>query len=53
MTLSEIGPPVLNGGISTLLAFVLLVQSESYIFQTFFRVRILFIVLGSNINIIL
>lgn len=40
-TLSEIGPPVLNGGVSTLLAFVLLVFSQSYVFQTFFKVRVL------------
>lgn len=39
-TLSEIGPPVLNGGVSTLLAFVLLVFSKSYIFQTFLKVRL-------------
>lgn len=43
-TLSEIGPPVLNGGISTLLAFVLLAFSQSYIFQTFFKVRVSFVV---------
>ena len=41
-TLSEVGPPVLNGGISTLLAFVLLVFSKSYVFQTFFKVRVHF-----------
>ena len=41
-TLSEVGPPVLNGGISTLLAFILLAFSKSYIFQAFFRVRVSF-----------
>ena len=40
ITLSEIGPPVLNGGLSTLLAFVLLVFSQSYVFQTFFKVKV-------------
>lgn len=37
-TLSEVGPPVLNGGLSTLLAFILLVFSESYVFEAFLKV---------------
>lgn len=36
--LSEIGPPVLNGGVSTLLAFILLIWSKSYVFGAFFKV---------------
>ncbi|XP_012942197.1 protein patched homolog 3 [Aplysia californica] len=37
-TLKTIGPAVFNGGLSTFLAFVLLVNSASYGFQLFFRV---------------
>ena len=37
-TLKTIGPAVFNGGFSTFLAFVLLVDSASYGFQLFFRV---------------
>ncbi|XP_032681193.1 protein patched homolog 3-like isoform X3 [Odontomachus brunneus] len=36
-TLSIIGPAVLNGGLSTFLAFVLLGFSQAYVFKTFFR----------------
>ncbi|XP_067211817.1 patched domain-containing protein 3-like isoform X2 [Linepithema humile] len=36
-TLSVIGPAVLNGGLSTFLAFVLLGFSRAYIFMTFFK----------------
>ncbi|KAF4533134.1 hypothetical protein B566_EDAN007945 [Ephemera danica] len=36
-TLVLIGPAVLNGGISTFLAFVMLSNSDSYIFTTFFK----------------
>ena len=34
----NIGPAVLNGGLSTFLAFVLLAFSNSYVFLTFFKV---------------
>ena len=37
LTLENIGPAVLNGGISTFLAFVILAFSETYVFQTFFK----------------
>lgn len=37
---------MLNGGISTLLAFILLVFSKSYIFQTFFKVFIGVVLFG-------
>eukprot|EP00058_Branchiostoma_floridae_P007566 XP_002593054.1 hypothetical protein BRAFLDRAFT_74381 [Branchiostoma floridae] len=37
-TLLRIGTAVFNGGFSTFLAFVLLSGSQSYIFQTFFKV---------------
>ena len=36
--LSEIGPAVIHGGMSTFLAFILLAASESYVFFTFFKV---------------
>ena len=36
---SEIGTAVLNGGVSTFLAFFLLAFSDSYVFLTFFKVR--------------
>ena len=36
--LANLGPAVLNGGISTFLALVLLAASESYVFSTFFKV---------------
>ena len=39
-TLAEVGPPVLNGGISTLLAFILLAFSEGYVYQAFFKVKV-------------
>merc|ERR1719242_1509364 len=35
-TLTEIGPAVFNGGLSTLLAILMLVNSKSYVFITFF-----------------
>ena len=37
LTLENIGPAVLNGGISTFLAFVILAFSKNYVFQTFFQ----------------
>ena len=45
-TLTCIGPAVLNGGISTFLAFVLLSMSKSIIFLTFFKVFFLVVVFG-------
>ena len=36
--INGIGVSVLNGGISTFLAFVLLAASKSYVFRVFFRV---------------
>ncbi|CAL1688249.1 unnamed protein product [Lasius platythorax] len=36
-TLNVIGPAVLNGGLSTFLAFVLLGFSQAYVFMTFFK----------------
>ena len=37
-TLTDIGPAVFNGGLSTLLAILMLVNSKSYVFITFFKV---------------
>jgi len=37
--LVNIGPAVLNGGFSTFLAFVLLANSKSHVFITFFKVK--------------
>lgn len=38
VTLTRMGPAVWNGGFSTFLAFVLLVNTDSHIFTTFFKV---------------
>ena len=45
-TLENIGPAVLNGGVSTMLAFVLLANSKSYVFITFFKVFFMVVVFG-------
>ena len=37
--LQNMGPAVLNGGFSTFLSFVLLANSGSHVFETFFKVR--------------
>ena len=39
-TLASIGPAVLNGGISTILAISMLILSRSHVFTAFFKVRI-------------
>ena len=44
--LTNIGPAVLNGGISTLLAFVLLAGSRSHAFLVFFKVFFLVVIFG-------
>jgi len=45
-TMNKIGPAVLNGGLSTLLAFILLSTSKSYVFLSFFKVFFLICVFG-------
>ncbi|XP_067946636.1 patched domain-containing protein 3-like [Watersipora subatra] len=45
-TLGDIGPAVFNGGVSTFLAFVLLANSNSYVFDVFFQVNLLVVALG-------
>ena len=44
--MNKIGPAVLNGGLSTLLAFILLSTSKSYVFLSFFKVFFLICVFG-------
>ena len=48
--LTEIGPAVIHGGMSTFLAFILLAASESYVFFTFFKVSWFSLNLHSNIT---
>ena len=43
-TMGKIGPAVVNGGMSTFLAFIFLFFSESYIFSVFCRVSQWFII---------
>ncbi len=42
----DIGPAVLNGGISTFLAFVMLVNSRSVVFLLFFKIFFLVVIFG-------
>ena len=44
-TLVNIGPAVLNGGVSTFIAFILLVTSDSHVFASFFRIFFMVVVL--------
>jgi len=44
--LADIGPAVFNGGFSTFLAFVLLANSRSHVFATFFKVFFLVVLFG-------
>ena len=46
MTMTKIGPAVLNGGVSNLLAFSLLYTSQSYVFLSFFKIFFLICILG-------
>ncbi|RUS79504.1 hypothetical protein EGW08_012736, partial [Elysia chlorotica] len=45
-TLGEMGPCVFYGGFSTFLAFILLSNSNSYVFSTFFKVNFLVVLYG-------
>ena len=40
------GPAVLNGGVSTLIAFILLVSSDSHVFTSFFKIFLLVVLFG-------
>ena len=42
----DMGPAVLNGGVSTLIAFILLAGSDSHVFSVFFRIFLLVIIFG-------
>ena len=44
--MTEMGPAVFNGGLSTLLAFILLATSKSYVFMSFFKIFFLICVFG-------
>merc|ERR1711970_1064361 len=44
--LADIGPAVFNGGFSTFLAFILLANSKSHVFSTFFKVFFLVVLFG-------
>ena len=45
-TLANIGPAVLNGGFTTTLAFILLANSESHVFLSFFKIFFLVVSFG-------
>ena len=45
-TVTEVGPAVMNGGLSTLLAFILLSTSKSYVFMSFFKIFFLICIFG-------
>ena len=45
-TLTNIGPAVFNGGVSTFLAFILLASSKSHVFITFFKIFFLVVSFG-------
>ena len=45
-TLRDMGPAVLNGGISTLIAFILLAGSESHVFSVFFKIFLMVVAFG-------
>ena len=44
--LVDMGPAVLNGGLSTLIAFILLLSSDSHVFSSFFKIFMLVVLFG-------
>jgi len=42
----DMGPAVLNGGVSTLIAFILLLSSDSHVFSSFFKIFLLVVLFG-------
>lgn len=46
MALTELGPPLVHGGMSTFLAISILVFARSYVFRIFFKMFFLIIALG-------
>ena len=45
------GPAVLNGGVSTLIAFILLVSSDSHVFSSFFKIFLLVVLFGVSLSL--
>ena len=45
-TMKNIGPAVLNGGVTTTLAFILLAGSQSHVFSSFFKIFFLVVCFG-------
>ena len=46
LLLVDMGPAVLNGGLSTLIAFILLLSSDSHVFSSFFKIFMLVVLFG-------
>ncbi len=46
MTILNMGPAVMNGGLSTFITFILLANSQSHVFITFFKIFFLVVVFG-------
>ena len=46
ITIAVIGPAVFSGAFSTYLAFLLLVTSETYVIETFFKIFSLMVIFG-------
>nr|XP_045607427.1 patched domain-containing protein 3-like isoform X2 [Procambarus clarkii] len=53
VALENVGPAVLQGGLSTLLSFVLLAGSSSHVFTTFFKVFVATSILGLYYGLVL
>ena len=50
LALKNIGPAVLNGGLSTFFSFILCANSNSHVFMTFFKVRLQFFLNVHHLN---
>lgn len=46
LALGKVGGPILNGALSSLIGVIMLVNSESYIFKSFFKMMLLVITFG-------
>ena len=49
-SLRYMGPAVLKGGFSTFLSFILLANSNSHVFETFFKVSLIKVPRGRSIT---
>ena len=49
-SLKYMGPAVLKGGFSTFLSFILLANSNSHVFETFFKVSLIKVPRGRSIT---